>query len=92
MLAPGTPSPGAVEMRMASSAEFAAQNAPWGASSGFGSGGSSGLPTFDIPGYSSTNTMLLSTPGRTYIGNNIYTGSGMTGAFDYVLPDPGHDR
>ena len=34
---------------------------------------------------------VLSTPGRTYLGNNIYSGSGMTGAFGYVLPDPGHD-
>ena len=93
VLAPSTPSPGAVEMRMASSADFAAQNAPWGASALFGNGrGSSGLPNLDIPGYSSTNRMLLSTPGRTYLGNNIYSGSGMTGAFSYVLPDPGHDR
>jgi hypothetical protein len=91
VLAPSTPSPGAVERRMASSADFAAQNAPWGASALSGSGGSSGLPIFDIPGYASTNRMLLSTPGRTYLGGGIYEGSGRTGSFHSVLPDPGRD-
>lgn len=53
-------------------------------------GGSSSLG--DIPGYASTNHLLLSTPGRSYLGNNVYRGSGMTGSFAYVLPDPGHER
>jgi len=53
-------------------------------------GGSSSLG--DIPGYASTNHLLLSTPGRSYLGNNVYRGSGMTGSFAYVLPDPGHEK
>ena len=85
------PTTGAVSFAGLSSEAFAAQNAPWGPSSLFGSGGFSGLPLFDIPGYASTNTTLLSTPGRTYLGNNIYEGSGMTGTFHAVLPDPGRD-
>jgi hypothetical protein len=85
------PTSGAVSYAGLSSEAFAAQNAPWPPNSLFRSGGSSGLPLFDIPGYASTNTMLLSTPGRTYLGNNIYEGSGSTGAFHAVLPDPGRD-
>jgi hypothetical protein len=46
----------------------------------------------DIPGYNSTNRTLLSTPGRTHIGGNTYYGSGMTGSYDYVLPNPGHEE
>ena len=54
-------------------------------------GGSSSLPSVDIAGFASTNRLLLSTPGRTYIGNNIYEGSGRTGSFHTVLPDPDQD-
>lgn len=66
-------------------------NIPLGGYTPGSGGGSSSLPIFDIPGYASTNTMLLSTPGRTYLGNNIYEGSGMTGSFSSVLPDPDAD-
>jgi hypothetical protein len=58
---------------------------------GYTPAGGGGGALVDIPGYHSTNRKLLSEDGRTHVAGNIYEGSGRTGTFHQVLPDPGHD-
>lgn len=92
VLAPSTPGPGAVEMKMASSAEFAAQNAPWGASALSGSGGYSGFSTFGGASSWPWNRNIanwVAPTGLSAVAPNIYEDQhGNQGTLNQTFRDP----